>query len=557
MVSITEIETATDILEKSLQNTVEDRERWLRGILLQREPNQQVQILSKRREPIGQILGWERPGRRVIPSEKIPNFILENLSIDFLKIEEVRRVLLSSLLISEPHKFEQLRMLMLPDVVSPDPITDISKKEFKIGTSISKEYCRILGLPESFSSRGSSDNRPGMEIIKPVKKIPQMVDFQKRVMVLTHEILPLENGRAMIVMPTGSGKTRTSIESTLGWLFLNNKWPSRLIWIADREELCEQAFQSFKEIFVHLYQDLEGKVNLPNSMKILRYWGGLDSNDKYFTDPDENYGIIVTSIQQLQARIRNSSPVVEKILETPSIVIVDEAHRNLDFVEELDYKFSTNICNTRMIGLTATPMRSERRESSRLIELFHGNVICPIDGGEHDVDVMIEELTDIKILSKRIDVNPSECINLESLVNLRGESAYLEKILQIIYDIKERNRESILVFTRDVEHARVLSTILRLNNDKIRSQYLDSNTPSEQRKDIIRQFKNKEIEVLFNFGILTTGFDAPNTDAVIICRQLEKSSSLFRQMVGRGLRGSKFGGTEDCIIVHFEEDING
>ena len=84
MVSITEIETATDILEKSLQNTVEDRERWLRGILLQREPNQQVQILSKRREPIGQILGWERPGRRVIPSEKIPNFILENLSIKIM-----------------------------------------------------------------------------------------------------------------------------------------------------------------------------------------------------------------------------------------------------------------------------------------------------------------------------------------------------------------------------------------------------------------------------------------------------------------------------------------
>ena len=60
-----------------------------------------------------------------------------------------------------------------------------------------------------------------MEIIKPVKKIPEMVDFQKRVMNLTHEILPLENGRAMIVMPTGSGKTRTSIESTLGWLFVN------------------------------------------------------------------------------------------------------------------------------------------------------------------------------------------------------------------------------------------------------------------------------------------------------------------------------------------------
>ena len=86
------------------------------------------------------------------------------------------------------------------------------------------------------------------------------------------------------------------------------------------------------------------------------------------------------------------------------------------------------------------------------------------------------------------------------------------------------------------------------------SEYIDASTPVDKRKGIIRSFRNAETDVLLNFGILTTGFDAPNTDAVIICRPLDQEDSLFKQMIGRGLRGSEFGGTEDCIIVHFEEE---
>ena len=59
---------------------------------------------------------------------------------------------------------------------------------------------------------------------------------------------------------------------------------------------------------------------------------------------------------------------------------------------------------------------------------------------------------------------------------------------------------------------------------------------------------------MLNFGILTTGFDAPKTDAVLICRpQIDEFESIFQQMVGRGLRGPRFGGTESCMIVHLED----
>ena len=125
----------------------------------------------------------------------------------------------------------------------------------------------------------------------------------------------------------------------------------------------------------------------------------------------------------------------------------------------------------------------------------------------------------------------------------------------LILKSKEMGCKSILVFTKTVEHARIISSCLRLQNEQIEAQYLDANTPTEIRKNIIQEFKNGTIEVLLNYGILTTGFDAPNTDSEIICRTLE-DDSLFKQMVGRGLRGTEFGGTDDCIIIHFERIIN-
>jgi superfamily II DNA or RNA helicase len=555
MTSGQEIIAAAELLSESLDDLRIDRERWLLEIMVNSESNEWCERLVGRRESVGRLLSWPRPGRRKIPTDVIPRFILESLGIDFLRIEKIREVMLSGLQIRSAEKFQQLTELLLSHGAESESIGDLSMVDFRMGTALSQSYCSHLGLPESFAYRGTSDNRSGMEIIRSVKRLPPLIDFQERIQSLAKETFESEHGRAMIVMPTGSGKTRTSIEATLGWLLVNSEWPSTLVWIADREELCEQAFQSFKQIFVHLCQELEEKIEVPEYTQLWRYWGGLDSNTASLGEQIERTGIVVTSVQQLQARMRNSDEIVEQILSTPSVVIVDEAHRNLDFIEELDIKFRSNECNTRMIGLTATPMRRERSESSRLIQLFEGNVLCPIEGAEYDIDVMITELTGRKILAARIDVDPYQLIDYSSLNSQIGEQGYLEKIVQLICKVRDMGRKSILVFTREVEHARILSSCLRLQDSAIPAQFLDSNTPSEQRKTTIRQFKDEEIGVLLNFGILTTGFDAPNTDAVIICRPMDQDDSLFRQMVGRGLRGTEFGGTPDCIIVHFEEDF--
>ena len=153
-------------------------------------------------------------------------------------------------------------------------------------------------------------------------------------------------------------------------------------------------------------------------------------------------------------------------------------------------------------------------------------------------------MTEIGILAKKIIVKPAD---------LYGNTETGKREIEIIRELIRRGSESIIVFTNDVEEARTLSAILRLDSEKpIRSEYIEATTPFSTRRNIVSDFRNGEIDVLFNYGILTTGFDAPGIDTVVVFRRaLDESSSLFAQMIGRGLRGPKFGGTETCQVVHY------
>ena len=91
---------------------------------------------------------------------------------------------------------------------------------------------------------------------------------------------------------------------------------------------------------------------------------------------------------------------------------------------------------------------------------------------------------------------------------------------------------------------------------EIKSASIDKNTTATSRRKYIENYKNGEIKVLFNYGVLTHGFDAPNTDIVIIARPTQ-SPILYSQMIGRGLRGPEVGGNEECILVDIKDNIEG
>ena len=75
------------------------------------------------------------------------------------------------------------------------------------------------------------------------------------------------------------------------------------------------------------------------------------------------------------------------------------------------------------------------------------------------------------------------------------------------------------------------------------------------RQNKLKLFKENKIKVITNFNVLTTGFDSPNIEVVIIARPTF-SVVLYSQMIGRGLRGPKVGGTKETVLVDVDDNFN-
>ena len=83
---------------------------------------------------------------------------------------------------------------------------------------------------------------------------------------------------------------------------------------------------------------------------------------------------------------------------------------------------------------------------------------------------------------------------------------------------------------------------------------IDASTPSALRRKILSSFRTGNVQFLFNFGVLTTGFDAPNIECLLIARPT-RNLVLLEQMIGRGLRGPRNGGTTTCKLLWVEDDF--
>ena len=81
-------------------------------------------------------------------------------------------------------------------------------------------------------------------------------------------------------------------------------------------------------------------------------------------------------------------------------------------------------------------------------------------------------------------------------------------------------------------------------------------SPAE-RKNSISSFKDREnnVNIIINYGVLTTGFDSTNIECVFIARPTQ-SIVLYSQMIGRGLRGPKMGGNEECLLIDVKDNLN-
>lgn len=438
--------------------------------------------------------------------------------------------------------------------------TNLSCKKWFMGGKWAKDFIKTLGFPKVFAgiSIPKSYKTDTYQDVEPRRSLPPLVDYQIELKEKMLSVLNREENRTrcVVTLPTGGGKTRVAVESFIDWMqprFSDGKY---MLWIAQSEELCEQAIACMAE----MWQERE----FTESLRIYRFFGG-----KKIKEEDLIGGAVVASIQQLYIRIKENDEVLNEILKNCGAVIIDEAHHAtaksyqvlFDKAKELVGEELFPIC-----GLTATPGRNDG-ETIKLVDQFDAYLIRPtlpdLDKYHNDPLLYFREKGYLAKPIFLLHESGEELEVTEDMIDGETGDLHSEFLRELAAD-KDRNLHIIeyllslplgttaLIYACTVEHAKFLSTIMNAVGRKAAS--VSSDTPKQIRRLYIEAFKKGDIEFLFNYGVLTTGFDAPKTEHIVICRPTS-SMILYEQMVGRGLRGEKFGGTKECYIIDFSQNI--
>jgi superfamily II DNA or RNA helicase len=410
-------------------------------------------------------------------------------------------------------------------------------------------------LPQSLIPELTDRFPDSEESFLPSVPFKTLKDFQFTVFTEAYKHVQIPLSRFIIHMPTGSGKTRTSMEIITQY-FNENEEPKTCIWLANTEELCDQAVECFKEVWSHV-----GKYPL----NIFRCWG----NNKGFPENCDNHSFVVAGFEKLSGYIKKNPSKFKKLKDKINIIIVDEAHHAIapSYEETINYLIGKN---SKLVGLTATPGRSayNLKENIELSNFFFQKII-EIQSSE-DVSV-IEMLREKGILSKiifeELKTNISYALTKKEINYIEQKKklplGFLNKLgaddLRNIEIVKKLRKElsekrKTLFFGCSVEHSKFICSMMTYLG--VKAVHIDGATDKRIRSQAIKDFKHGDLQLICNFGILSTGFDAPKTDLVFIARPTA-SLVLYSQMLGRGLRGPAIGGTKKCKIITVRDNIQG
>lgn len=357
-------------------------------------------------------------------------------------------------------------------------------------------------------------------------------------------------GRTLIHMPTGAGKTRTAMHYIAR--ILNESEPCVVAWLASSRELLEQAAETFEIAWAAL-------GNRP--LVLHRFWGDYNDAPGDLTD-----GVIIGGLAKLHSWRSRDSTAFLRLSARTRLIVMDEAHQATAptyraVIEGLADAGQADA----VLGLSATPGRSwnDITKDEELARFFGGSkVVLEVEGYDNPVEYLLAEGYLARPDFSKIEYQPESSPSPEALKRLARLDDYsddmLEKLamdtgrnLAVIDGVRQlidRGHQRIILFAASVGHAEDLAAALSAY--EIESLVVTGGTPAARRSAILKTFKSHAARpiVVCNFGVLTTGFDAPRTSAAIIARPT-KSLVLFSQMVGRATRGTKAGGNSTCEIL--------
>jgi DNA repair protein RadD len=328
-----------------------------------------------------------------------------------------------------------------------------------------------------------------------------------------------------VVIPTAGGKSLVLAQIACDAVL---KWNSRVMVLAHVKELLEQNAQKIKDIAPELPMGI--------------YSAGLGCRDTL-------YPCTVAGIQSVYERPDEFG--------TLDLAIIDEAHlltiegegmyrRFLKHMKEKNPSF-------RIIGLTATPYRMGTGyicKPENLLNhicyevsvrtLVEDGFICNLrsKGSVHAVDTSYLHIRGGEFIQKEVD----ELMDEKTLVNTACKEIFE----------KTKDRNSVLIFCSGIEHAEhVCETINRIAGQG-KCATVFGNTLPFDRDQVLKDFRERRLKFLANVNVLTTGFDAPCIDCVVLLRPT-MSPGLYYQMVGRSFR--LYEGKSDALILDYGGNV--
>lgn len=326
-----------------------------------------------------------------------------------------------------------------------------------------------------------------------------------------------ENGqnKGLLISATGTGKTYLSAFE------LRNYNPKRALFIVHREQIAKQALDSFSNVF--------GDTR---SMGILSG-----------TSKDVEKDFIFCTIQTL-----SKDEVLQSFGKNKfDYIIIDEVHK----AGANSYQKIVNYFNPKfLLGMTATPERSDDFDifkmfnyniayEIRLQQALEEDLLCPFHYfGVSDVTIdgiELDDKTDFKYL-----VAEERVKHIIDKINFYGYCG---------------ERVKGLIFCSDKKEAKELSDMF--NKKGYKTVFLTGENSQEERETAIERLEQDEtlnsLDYIFTVDIFNEGIDIPSVNQVVMLRPT-KSSIVFVQQLGRGLRKNKF--KEYVVIIDFVGNYN-
>jgi superfamily II DNA or RNA helicase len=316
-----------------------------------------------------------------------------------------------------------------------------------------------------------------------------------------------DNYNLLYQLPTGGGKT--VIFSEIAKKYIKEKKRKVLI-LTHRIELSKQTSNMLKRFKV------KNKI--------------INSEVKEIFD-ENKFECFVAMVETLNNRIQESKFKVNNV----GLVIVDEAHYNS--FRKLFSVFE----NCFILGVTATPLSSNIKLPMHEIydDLILGSPISKLV--EEGFLAKANTFTyDVGLGTLKVGINGDYTV--KSSDELYSDQSMQSKLLYA-YEERAKGKKS-LIFNNGIETSKCVYHTFRAAGYEIK--HLDNTHSKKQREEILRWFRSKKDAILTSVSILTTGFDEPSIETIILNRAT-KSPALYYQMIGRGSRIYKNKATFDIL----------